>query len=124
MQNARQLWNLTRRHFLGGSTAGLGAAALGQLLTTDGRAAGTQQKNQIAQPLASKLPPLPATAKSVIYLHMAGSPPQQELFDYKPKLQEYNDKDCPDEYLKGERFAFIKGHPQLLGTPYKFSRHV
>jgi len=123
MQNARQLWNLTRRHFLGGSTAGLGAAALGQLLTTDGWAAGTQQKNQIAQPLASKLPPLPATAKSVIYLHMAGSPPQQELFDYKPKLQEYNDKDCPDEYLKGERFAFIKGHPQLLGTPYKFSRH-
>ena len=123
MQHAQQLWNLTRRHFLGRSTAGLGAAALGQLLSADGLAAGADQGSKIVQPLAAKHPPLPAKAKSVIYLHMAGSPPQQELFDYKPKLQEYNDKDCPDEYLKGERFAFIKGHPQLLGTPYKFSRH-
>jgi len=123
MQHSQQLWNLTRRHFLGGSTAGLGAAALGQLLAADSWAAGGNQVAKIVQPLAAKQPPLPAKAKSVIYLHMAGSPPQQELFDYKPKLQEYNDKDCPDEYLKGERFAFIKGHPQLLGTPYKFSRH-
>lgn len=123
MQHSQQLWNLTRRHFLGGSTAGLGAAALGQLLAADSWAAGSNQAAKIVQPLAAKQPPLPAKAKSVIYLHMAGSPPQQELFDYKPKLQEYNDKDCPDEYLKGERFAFIKGHPQLLGTPYKFSRH-
>ena len=123
MQHAQQLWNLTRRHFLGRSTAGLGAAALGQLLSADGLAAGADQGSKIVQPLAAKNPPLPAKAKSVIYLHMAGSPPQQELFDYKPKLQEYNDKDCPDEYLKGERFAFIKGHPQLLGPPYKFSRH-
>jgi hypothetical protein len=123
MQHSQQLWNLTRRHFLGGSTAGLGAAALGQLLAADSWAAGGNQVAKIVQPLAAKQPPFPAKAKSVIYLHMAGSPPQQELFDYKPKLQEYNDKDCPDEYLKGERFAFIKGHPQLLGTPYKFSRH-
>lgn len=123
MQHSQQLWNLTRRHFLGGSTAGLGAAALGQLLAADSWAAGSNQAAKIVQPLAAKQPPLPAKAKSVIYLHMAGSPPQQELFDYKPKLQEYNEKDCPDEYLKGERFAFIKGHPQLLGTPYKFSRH-
>ena len=123
MQHSQQLWNLTRRHFLGGSTAGLGAAALGQLLAADSWAAGGNQVAKIVQPLAAKQPPFPAKAKSVIYLHMAGSPPQQELFDYKPKLQEYNEKDCPDEYLKGERFAFIKGHPQLLGTPYKFSRH-
>ena len=123
MQHSQQLWTLTRRHFLGGSTAGLGAAALGQLLAADSWAAGGNQVAKIVQPLAAKQPPLPAKAKSVIYLHMAGSPPQQELFDYKPKLQEYNEKDCPDEYLKGERFAFIKGHPQLLGTPYKFSRH-
>jgi hypothetical protein len=30
---------------------------------------------------------------------------------------------CPDELLKNQRFAFIKGHPKLLGTPYKFSQH-
>ncbi len=123
MRNSPQLWNLTRRHFLGQSTAGIGAAALGQLLATDGFASGSNEGAKIVQPLAAKQPPLPAKARNVIYLHMAGSPPQQELFDYKPKLQEYNNKDCPDEYLKGERFAFIKGHPQLLGTPYKFNKH-
>ena len=123
MRNSPQLWNLTRRHFLGQSTAGIGAAALGQLLATDGFASGSHEGAKIVQPLAAKQPPLPAKARNVIYLHMAGSPPQQELFDYKPKLQEYNNKDCPDEYLKGERFAFIKGHPQLLGTPYKFNKH-
>ena len=56
-------------------------------------------------------------ARSVIYLHMSGSPPQQDLFDYKPKLVQYNMQPCPDELLKGQRFPFIKGHPKLLGTP-------
>jgi hypothetical protein len=28
---------------------------------------------------------------------------------------------CPDELLKNQRFAFIKGHPKLLGSPYKFA---
>ena len=54
---------------------------------------------------------------AVIYLHMSGSPPQQDLFDYKPKLVELNMQPCPDELLKDQRFAFIKGHPKLLGTP-------
>ena len=30
---------------------------------------------------------------------------------------------CPDELLKGQRFAFIKGRPKMLGTPYKFAQH-
>ncbi|MBY0588400.1 DUF1501 domain-containing protein [bacterium] len=64
-----------------------------------------------------------ARAKRVIYLHMAGSPPQHELFDWKPKLVEYNMKECPAELLKGQRFAFIKGTPKLLGTPYRFAQH-
>jgi hypothetical protein len=62
-------------------------------------------------------------AKSVIYLHMSGSPPQQELFDWKPKLAEHNMQPCPDELLTNQNFAFIKGHPKLLGTPYKFKQH-
>jgi len=65
----------------------------------------------------------PGKAKSVIYLHMAGAPSQLELFDYKPELIKYNGKPCPDELLKGKRFAFIKGVPNMLGTPYKFARH-
>src|SRR5260370_7565169 len=54
---------------------------------------------------------------------MSGAPPQHELFDYKPKLVELHMKPCPDELLKNQRFPFIKGHPKLLGCPYKFARH-
>ncbi len=125
MNSSNNRADVTRRHFLGGGTAGIGAAALSSLLMQEGLLADDKTTGPVAieNPLAAKQPPLRARAKNVIYLHMAGSPPQQELFDHKPKLQEYNDKDCPEEYLSGERFAFIKGTPQLLGTPYKFARH-
>jgi hypothetical protein len=73
--------------------------------------------------MRAKPPHFPAKATSVIYLHMAGSPSQLDLFDYKPKLNELNDQPCPDEYYKEQRFAFIKGHPQLLGSPHSFTRH-
>ena len=59
----------------------------------------------------------------MIYLHMSGGPPQQDLFDYKPMLVKHNMQPCPDELLKNQRFAFIKGHPKMLGTPYKFRQH-
>jgi hypothetical protein len=73
--------------------------------------------------MAPKKPQFPAKARSVIYLHMSGAPPQHELFDYKPKLVQLHMKPCPDELLKNQRFAFIKGHPLLLGTPYKFKQY-
>ena len=54
---------------------------------------------------------------------MAGGPSQLELFDYKPELAKRDGQPCPGEYLKGQRFAFIKGHPKLLGTMYQFAQH-
>ena len=54
---------------------------------------------------------------------MAGGPSQLELFDDKPELVKRNGEPCPDEYFKGQRFAFIKGHPQLLGSPFRFAQH-
>jgi hypothetical protein len=93
----------TRRHFLQG--CGLGLA--GMFLRT-------AAANAAAAPNGK--------AKSVIYLHMAGSPSQLELFDYKPELKKYSGQPCPDELLRGKRFAFIKGVPKMLGTPYEFER--
>jgi len=110
---------MTRRHFLNAAKCGGGAAAHGSLMSGGGRAA---EVSAAANPLAVKEPPLPARAKSIIYLEMAGAPPQQELFDYKPELVRLNMQPCPDELLKNQRFAFIKGHPKMLGTPYKFER--
>ena len=71
----------------------------------------------------SKKGHFPAKAKNVIYLHMAGSPPHLDLFDYKPELVKRTDQPCPDSYLKGRRFAFTSGVPKLLGTPQKFARY-
>ena len=72
---------------------------------------------------APSAPGRSARAKAVIYLHMSGSPPQQDLFDFKPELKKHHLQPCPDSLLKGERFAFIKGHPTLLGSPHEFARH-
>jgi hypothetical protein len=75
-----------------------------------------------AGPLAPKPPHFPAKAKNIIYLFMAGAPSQLDMFDNKPKLVQYNGQAIPDEIVKGERFAFIKGTPHLLGSPYKFEK--
>ena len=115
LQHARAL---TRRTFLQQSQVGLGALALGSLFGDGVRAEAVDDN-----PLSPKQPHFPAKAKNVIYLHMSGAPPQHELFDWKPKLVELNMQPCPEKYLEGQRFAFIKGVPTLLGTPYKFAQH-
>src|SRR5436309_13454335 len=113
---------LTRRQFFCKSGLSLGAVALGGLLSRDGYAA-VAPALKSANPLAPKKPAFAPRAKSIIYLHMSGAPPSLDLFDWKPKLAELNLKPCPEELLKGQRFAFIKGVPKMLGSPYKFAQH-
>ncbi|MGC8643002.1 MAG: DUF1501 domain-containing protein [Isosphaeraceae bacterium] len=124
----RQARASTRRQFLKHSQTGLGAIALALLLERDGRGtdrtgpAGRALSAAADNPMAVKPPQFPAKAKRVIYLHMSGGPPQQDLWDYKPTLVKHNMQPCPDELLKNQRFAFIKGHPKLLGTPHTFQQ--
>jgi hypothetical protein len=54
---------------------------------------------------------------------MAGAPSQLDLFDYKPALTRYDGKPVPEDVIKGERFAFIKGTPKLLASPHTFAQH-
>jgi hypothetical protein len=118
LQQARAI---TRREFLTNTGRfSLGAMALGSLLGPNMHAASGES---LINPLSPKPPPLPGKAKAIIYLSMSGAPPQQDLFDYKPKLNEFNMKECPPELLKGQTFAFIKGTPKLLGSPYKFAQY-
>ncbi|WP_164103701.1 DUF1501 domain-containing protein [Candidatus Laterigemmans baculatus] len=120
----------TRRHFLRHSTAGIGGIALNALLMRDGCAApasgaersGPERMGAGANPLAPKQPPLPARAKRVIYLHMTGSPPNLDMFDYKPELARLDGTDCPDQFLRGREFAFTTGTPKLLGSPRKWQQ--
>src|SRR5947208_9267659 len=105
MDHANPLLLQTRRHFFGQCALGLGPLALASLFS-DGKIFGNDQTS-FANPLAPKRPHLPARAKSVIYLFMAGGPSQLELFDYKPKLQELHGKPIPASYIKNKRFAFM-----------------
>jgi hypothetical protein len=110
----------TRRQFFKDCGVGVGALGLASILNERLFSA---EKTDPENPLAPKKPHFPAKAKRIIYLHMAGSPSTLDLFDYKPKLIELNGQPCPDSYIRGQQFAFIKGTPKLLGTPHKFAKH-
>jgi len=95
----------TRRHFLQQSQLGFGAIALSALLGNTAAAAKPDAAlDAVINPLAPKSAPLPAKAKRVIYLHLTGSPPHLDLYDYKPELVKHTDEPCPDSFLKGKRF--------------------
>jgi len=107
----------TRRTFFGQTGLGLGAMALNTLLVRDGVAA----PGSALRAPHSAFPHHAPRAKAVIYLHMSGAPPTLDLFDPKPKLNELHMQPCPESLIKGERFAFIKGVPKMLGSQQKFT---
>ena len=108
----------TRRHFLRTCSMGVGALAMNSL-------SGFKALGSNTDPTAptSSFPHFAPKAKRVIYLHMAGSPSQLELFDYKPELEKLHQQLCPQSLLKGKRFAFINGTPKMLGPQATFAQH-
>lgn len=65
-------------------------------------------------------------AKRVIYLFMSGAPSQLDLFDYKPKMQEYYDKELPETIRDGQRLTTMtSGQARFPIAPsiFKFQRH-
>lgn len=57
------------------------------------------------QPGLAGLPHFPPKAKRVIYLFQSGGPSQIELFDYKPRLMEFQGSDLPESVRKGQRLT-------------------
>jgi hypothetical protein len=112
------LQTLTRRELFQRLGTGIGGIALTSLLSRD-LAAQPAPVNS----LAPRPPHFAPRAKSVIYLHMVGAPSHLELFDYKPMLQRYDGQPVPQHLIEGQRFAFLRGHPNLLGTRFRFDRH-
>lgn len=108
---------VSRRHFFTRGGLGLASVALSSLLARDVSAAQAQPPARLAPG-----PHFTPKAKQVIYLHMIGAPSQLDLFDYKPVLQKHDGELCPDELLKGKRFAFIGGKMSLAGTNYQFAK--
>jgi hypothetical protein len=123
----------SRRQFLASGRNVLGTAALSTLLGDKLRAWAEGPAPASAPALAGGhaggLPDLPhfaAKAKRVIYLHMVGGPSQMDLFDYKPVMGDWYDKDLPETVRNGQRLTTMtSGQSRFPIAPskYKFARH-
>jgi hypothetical protein len=112
----------TRRQFFARGSRGLGALALTSLLDRELPAA---TKDSSAGGLPG-LPHFAPKATRAIYLHMVGGPPQLDLFDYKPGLKGWFDKDLPESVRKGQRLTTMtSGQSRFPIAPsvFQFSRH-
>ena len=100
----------SRRAFLQTSGVSLGAAAL-SLLEGRRAAANAIEAARTVAGAPRVHPPLPGfphhapKAKSVIYIHLNGGPSQIDLWDYKPGLKEYFDKDIPPTVRGDQRLS-------------------
>lgn len=118
MHNAierEMLKQITRRTLFKQIGYGLGGVALSSILAESAFALADGSRLGGGLHFAPK-------AKRVIFLFMAGAPSQIDMFDPKPALVKYDRQPIPAELVKGERFAFIKGTPKLLGSPHKFEQ--
>jgi Protein of unknown function (DUF1501) len=85
----------TRRQFFGRGARGLGVAALASLFGE-----GASAKEGLPG-----LPHFAPKAKRAIYLHMVGGPSQLDLYDYKPVMKDWFDKDLPESIRQGQRLT-------------------
>lgn len=108
---------LDRRHFLKKTSLGIGAMALGSLLSADkawgaignqGEAINNFTQNKLGLP--HHLP----KAKRIIYLFQSGGPSQLDLFDYKPGLVDMFGKDLPESVIGGQRLTGMSGSQSTL----------
>lgn len=116
---------LTRRHFFGQAANGIGAAALGSLLTPNVFAAPTPPITSSSGGLAT-LQHHAAKAKRVIYLFQSGGPSQMDLFDHKPKMVDMRGKDLPDSIRKGQRLTGMTSGQKkfpVANSIFKFKQH-
>ncbi|MDX1961702.1 MAG: DUF1501 domain-containing protein [Pirellulales bacterium] len=139
--------NLTRRHFFQAGSHLLGGAALATLLGPRGLAFGSDNATRdatagntgesagavdpaltstLGKQAALSATHLPPRIKQVIYLHMVGGPSQMDLFDYKPQMAEWYDKDLPESIRNGQRLTTMtSGQSRFPIAPsmYKFKQH-
>lgn len=115
-----QTLDLTRRQFFRKSGLSLGTAALGALLA---EASAPSRSETTTDPLEPKTPHFAPRARCVIYVHLIGAPSQLDLFDPKPELLKWDGKPCPEAFIKGKRFAFLRGHPNLAASRFRFAPH-
>ena len=114
----------TRRHFFGRTASGIGAAALASVMNPRLMSAPSIPSPAIGQGVLGATHVAPR-AKRIIYLFMAGAPSQIELFDYKPGLRNYYDKDLPESVRSGQRLTTMTSGQQrfpIVPSLFNFSQ--
>ena len=112
---------MTRRHFFGLCSLGLGSAALASLLGESGYAQDGAAKSGLPD-----LPHFAPKAKRVIYLYQAGGPSQLDLFDHKPRLENLRGQNLPESIRMGQRLTGMTAHQSNWPTApsaFKFAQH-
>ena len=115
----------TRRQFFARGKNVLGLAALAELGVASASAFVAPPKT-IGVPGALPKLHFAPKAKRVIYLHMVGGPPQMDLFDYKPKMNEWYDKDLPESVRNGQRLTTMTSGQNrfpIAPTKFEFKQH-
>ena len=119
--------NETRRQFFRrcGNVLGTAAlAALGVPLVAQGNPNPLVTQEPIGG--LGTLPHFAPKAKRVIYLHMVGGPSQMDIYDYKPQMNDWYDKDLPESVRNGQRLTTMtSGQARFPIAPsmYKFAQH-
>ena len=118
-QNA---WMQNRRQFFGESGIRLGGLAMACLAAQE--AVGAPHAS--VHPAVPGLPHFAPKAKRLIYLHMNGAPSQLDMWDYKPQLKSWYDKDLPESIRNGQRITTMtSGQARFPVAPslFQFSQH-
>ena len=118
--------DFTRRRFLTHTSQGFGYAALAGLMVGESSAATAPGPAAGGIGAMPDLPHFAPKAKHIIYLHMVGGPSQMDLFDYKPEMNDWYDKDLPESVRGGQRLTTMtSGQTRFPIAPsmYKFEQH-
>ncbi|MFM7522419.1 MAG: DUF1501 domain-containing protein, partial [Planctomycetota bacterium] len=114
---------LARRGFLSRASGGLGGLAVASLLgrataSPAGAAVPAGSWPGVVRPLH-----LPARAKRVIWLYMAGGMTHLDTFDHKPKLAAMDGQPMPESFTKGQQIAQLQGQAlRCLAPQHPFAR--
>ncbi|MBP88343.1 MAG: hypothetical protein CMJ64_16775 [Planctomycetaceae bacterium] len=108
-----------RRDFLRLAFNGIGALALGGLLSDEPRADGDSP-----DPFAIRQPHLPRRAKHCIFLFMQGGVSQHDSFEYKPELKKVHGQPLPRiPDISGELQGRLSFPHAAIGSPFEFKQH-
>ena len=122
--------NITRRYLFSKGSHLLGTAALASLMGPDAvgmssRAISADIPSRSSGHAGAIPTTLPRRVKNVIYLHMVGGPSQLDLYDYKPQMNDWYDKDLPESIRNGQRLTTMtSGQSRFPIAPsmFKFER--